>query len=185
MAASHAAAAVLRLADFRRGCWAESDAAWEELQLAAVERLAAGERTGTGALLIRAAGIARCWFASDDPRLAASLTNLALWRQETDGIDAAEEFFAEAIGLWPRGEDWLDRLQVGDETLSPPQCRRLLDEGHRHAVALAARRPIPMPCGLVRWRARRGQGKPDRRKLLAAVFLSTFRYRTALSQARA
>jgi hypothetical protein len=168
-----AAPAVLRLADFRRDAWTDSDALWEELQLAAVERLLAGDRATPAALLARALALAEQGFARDDPRLAASLTNLARLRQEVAG--EAEDAFARAIRLWGEAEAWLERLRVGDDALSPPQCRRLLAEGHRHAVALASRRPILIPCGLVRWRARRDPGRPDRRKLLAAVFLSTFR----------
>jgi hypothetical protein len=173
-------AAILRLADFRRErCrrepWRPVDRSWEAATLEGVERLVAGDLAGSGPLLLRARRLAEQELPGDDPRLAASRTNLARWLRRRRDEAAAAVLFGPAIAAWELAPGWLDRLGVGDAGLSAPQCRRLAEEGRRYAVALAQQRPVLVPCGLERWRARGEPGPGHRRRLLAAVFLSTFR----------
>jgi hypothetical protein len=170
-----ASGTVVRLADYRRNAWLPHDDVWESATLAGVEALMDGDLGAAGALLGRVRRIAERELAADDPRLAASRTNLARWlRRRRDRI-VADRLLAEAIATWELVPAWLDRLAVGDTALTAPQCHRLADEGRRHAVALAQQRTVLLPCGLERWRGRGAPGPGDRRKLLAAVFLSTFR----------
>jgi hypothetical protein len=163
-------AQLVRLADYRRGTWGAVDETWETTTLGGVERLLDGDRAAAGALLARALRLAEAELARDDPRRAAALTNVARLRTR-----AAAPLLDAAVSAWADVPGWVDRLAVGDATLGPAQCLRLAEEGRRHAEALAARRPVLLPCGLARWRARRMTAQDDRRKLLAAVFLSTFR----------
>jgi hypothetical protein len=179
-AAAGRSAAVLCLADYRRerrrrADWLPVDRVWEETTLAGVGRLVAGDVAGAGPLLMRAQRVAEQDLGADDPRLAASRANLARWLRRWGDEAAAPQLLAAAIAAWELAPGWLARLGVGDAGLSAPQCRRLVEEGRRHAVALAQQRPLLVPCGLERWRARGAPGAGDRRRLLAAVFLSTFR----------
>ncbi|MFO1069611.1 MAG: hypothetical protein U1E14_13920 [Geminicoccaceae bacterium] len=174
MTAAARSADLARLADGRQRHWSSADTGWEQASLAGVLAMSGG-RPGAALLSFAAAvDLASEAFAPDDPRLAAALTNRARTLRAL-GDPAAETGFAAATTAWIRAQGWPQRLRVGDERLSPPQCRRLVDEGRRYSLALAARRPILMPCGLARWQAGRWQEPSPRRKLLAAVFLSTFR----------
>jgi hypothetical protein len=173
--ASYASARLYRLADYRRDAWSMDDTLWESTTFEGAARLISGDPITAGALLARAARLAERAFAPDDPRYAAAWTNLARLLRCQGEVDSATSFFATACAAWLASAAWLDRLRVGDSGLSSPQCRRLLNEGRRHADALASGRPSLLPCGLERWRGRRDTGPSDRRKLMAAVFLSTFR----------
>lgn len=182
MTATARSADVVRLADGRQRHWTSADATWERVSLAGARAMVDGRADLALAPFAAASRLAGQSFAPDDPRVAAALTNVARAGRLL-GDPAAEAGFELAVLAWVRAQGWPQRTRIGDAVLSPPQCRRLVEEGRRYSLALANRRPLLMPCGLARWQAGRWLDETPRRKLLAAVFLSTFQLAEAPAEA--
>jgi hypothetical protein len=168
--------------------WTESDAAWERLQVAAAEALAADDLAGAAASWAAALRAARAGFEADDPRLTTSLANRALaLRLQGDG--AAERLLREALEIWDAAPAWLARQRFAPRARSSVfhlrletkhagvydanlrrRAEALLDEARGATAAIAAGAPGRGPdCSA--FQAFRSARRDPLRKVLAAAHL--------------
>ena len=85
---------------------------WEERTREGLAAFDAGRIADAYAAWRSAAAIARA-FAADDPRRAASRTNLALCHAARGKAPAARRAFRRALGAWTAAEPWVARMAVG------------------------------------------------------------------------
>jgi hypothetical protein len=174
--------------------WGAEDAAWERLQLAALQALAANDLTAAAGSFQAALRLARAAFAPDDPRSAASLASHAACLAAA-GEPAAGRLLAEAAALWRRAPRWLARQPLAARARSSTFHLRLerrhpgaYESGRRTALAQAlaevqaaldaAAAQGPGTIGaqdaagiLARWPARRPPTFDGARRLSAAAAL--------------
>lgn len=100
------------------GDWEAVDAHWEQMQERALELYLKGEGAMASRQWRHALEHARTHFSDDDPRLAASLTNVGFALRRMGRVQAARAHFADAIEVWARTWSWILYMRPdGDEGL--------------------------------------------------------------------
>ncbi len=173
-----------------RAGWSDEDLTWEQIQVAAAEAQAEGDSTTAAEFWDAGLGLARDAFPEDDPRLAASLSNVAAAKRLAGDMDAAAPLIGEALAVWGRCEPWIAALEPerrarsslfhlrleskhrgGYDHHSVARYRELAAEGRTRCDALRGGTG-QSKVDLERWRRERPEGYTDGRKLLAAVVLT-------------
>ncbi len=171
--------------------WREEDLAWERLQEEGLEHAAAGEALQAAECWAEALRLARAHFASNDPRLAASLANHAAALRRTGDGETARNLFEEALLVWDACEPWVAALKPerrarsstfhlrlqskhpgGYDHFSKARYAALVDEGRAATAALVDGGDLDAAgAPLARWRKAKPEGFTDARKLIAAARL--------------
>ncbi|MGS1097743.1 hypothetical protein ACVCNR_24710 [Aquamicrobium terrae] len=180
------------LAELVAAGWNESDLQWERLTEAALSELAEGRTEPARQRFAEALRLARAEFATNDPRLAASLSNQAATQGTLSGrIEAA------AAQAWTACDRWIDGMtaprtarsslfHLRMERLHRPayeerwrvKARELLAEvrnGLGETGQLELIDPQEAVARLARWSQERPVTLSDPRKLMASVILLGFR----------
>ena len=109
---------------------------WEARALAGFDAFRAGRIEEAYGAWRSAAAIARA-FAPDDPRRAASRTQLALCHAAGGEARAARRAFRRALRAWEAAEAWVGRMEVGQRARSSGFHLRLEAKHRRSYDALA------------------------------------------------
>lgn len=176
--------------------WREAEWRWERLQEQAADFNAAGDAAEAARSWAEALRLARAQFETNDPRLAASLTNHALALRRAGDAEAARALLDEAMLIWDASGSWIEAMGEDRRARSSTFHLRLESKhkgGYEHLwrmryLALAAlgrdatlahkggaptdQRPDEAPDDrLGRWRKDRPERFSDARKLMAAALL--------------
>ena len=172
-----------------RAGWTNAEVIWEQIQETAAERERAGDYAEASELWRGGLELAREYLGPGDPRVAASVANVAVAERRIDRPAAAHRMFDRALALWDAGEPWIEslepvtfarsatfhlRLQArhpgGYHHFPRERYWRLASEGRAVLAARRDGRPDDLD-RLGRWRRERPRGFDDWRKLLGAVLL--------------
>jgi hypothetical protein len=173
--------------------WSEADLEWEQLTVQALSALAAGKTGDAFDGFGRALRLARTDLASDDPRLATSLSNHAAAMTAAGEGAMTGQIRASAAQAWASCQGWVGRMtaprtarssmfHLRMERLHRPayeqrwreKGRDLLAEVHSQigtSAALALIEAEQAGARVERWRRERPVMLSDPRKLLGAVIL--------------
>lgn len=180
------------LAELVTAGWSEADLQWEKLSEAALAALAEGQVEPARELYAQALRVARTEFPTNDPRLAASLSNQAVVQPVSSG-----RIEASAAQAWASCGRWIDTMtaprtarsslfHLRMERLHRPayeerwrmKARDMLETLRRAHGAMDNLELLDRDAAaqrLLQWDRERPAGMSDPRKFMAAMILLGFR----------
>lgn len=172
--------------------WREEEWRWERLQDQGADFEAAGDASEAARCWAEALRLARAQFETNDPRLAASLTNHAVALRRAGDADTARSLLDEAMVVWDAAGSWIGAMAEDRRARSSTFHLRLESKhkgGYDHhwkmrylaLAALGRDATLAHKDGaatddgpddrLTRWRKDCPDGFTDARKLMAAALL--------------
>ncbi|MGH6718429.1 MAG: hypothetical protein ACREER_03860 [Alphaproteobacteria bacterium] len=137
--------------------WCVNDVLWETLSERALETHAKGHARAADRLW-RDAGAIAATFATDDPRRAASLNNLAM--TAPDGVARMRA----AVAAWERAAQWVARMDPGARARGSTFHMRLEQrhrEAYRETGRAVLRRALDEALAVTRFNLARLEGAED------------------------
>lgn len=173
--------------------WTPEDAEWEQRQETAIKSLLSGDIESAGDAWHQALDLAREFFPGNDPRLATSIANHAVYLASKGDVEAAKTACHDALQIWESAATWIDGLKITQQARSSTFHLRM-EMKHREAYENAQRKQLRQLGAegrmmtarlagslsgnvsgynhtLPHWMTGKSSERNDKRKLMAAVFL--------------